>query len=357
MLWPVTKPANSGLYWLDTVHKRFYVELFNNSDFDDCFEAAFLPVLNRSALTKSNFQSVFDLFNDLTNPNQISFKNIFENHAEYQTYFTDTEAEILRPEAIHENLWKASKNLGKFLYEKTIGYACYKNSAPNNECMNLHFTRYKELNGEVCCFCGTEEMMEEREIEVSEGEGIQWRAAYDHYLPKAHYPFLAVDFNNLIPCCEKCNEKAKGEKDIFEWDDIRTPAFNPYRKEPSVSLIANYHSVNGADVMTVNIDDTGDLLWEKADTWNRTFLVLNRVNKRLKRFNSEWLSPLLNGIDNAETAKTALRSESIRCLNNKKEEREAYFRSLCFDEVVTKSDQHITALIEAVQQVYSGRTI
>lgn len=357
MLWSVTKPAGSGLYWLDLVHKDFYISLFHDYDFEYCFSERFKPVLAESSLTKKYFKAVYDLFNSLTETNQDRFKAIYENHAKYQTCFTNTDIDILRSNAVLEDIWKASKQLGKFLYEKTISYACYKNAAPNKECMNQHFTKYKVLNGNVCCFCGTEEMMEEREIEVSEGGATQWRADYDHYLPKAHYPFLAVDFNNLIPCCGLCNKQSKKEKDVLEWEGIRTPAFNPYVIEPPVSLTATYQPVQGTSVMTIDIEDTGDLLFEKADTWNRTFSVLDRVNKRLRRFDSTWLSPVLNGINNVDTAKEALRNESIRCLSNKKEEREAYFKSLCFDEIASKSDQQVTAMIEAVQQVYSSRTI
>lgn len=36
----------------------------------------------------------------------------------------------------------------------------------------------------------------------------------DHYLPKSHYPFLAMSFHNLVPCCHFCNDmSAKGNND------------------------------------------------------------------------------------------------------------------------------------------------
>lgn len=48
----------------------------------------------------------------------------------------------------------------------------------------------------------------------------------DHYLPKSHYPFLAMSFHNLIPCCHYCNDmSAKGNNDpIFP----NTYLENPY---------------------------------------------------------------------------------------------------------------------------------
>jgi len=48
------------------------------------------------------------------------------------------------------------------------------------------------------------------------------REAYDHYLPKALYPFNSINFHNLVPACHECNSSYKTSKD---------PAFTP--KDPA----------------------------------------------------------------------------------------------------------------------------
>ena len=49
------------------------------------------------------------------------------------------------------------------------------------------------------------------------------KSAFDHFLPKARYPFLSVSVYNLIPACDRCNSK-------FKRDDFKAPLFmwNPY---------------------------------------------------------------------------------------------------------------------------------
>ncbi|WP_299978642.1 hypothetical protein [uncultured Pseudoteredinibacter sp.] len=361
MLWQVTKPPASGLYWLDEVHKNFYIELFDGKNFDDCFVDRFQPVLAASVKTKRLFQSVYNLYTALGLAEKIAFQALYQNHLSYQDCFDDTALPVLRPAPGYADLWVAVKKLGGYLYSTTIGLDCFADAAINDPSMDQHYEDYKALNGKVCCFCGTEEMMEERDIVPDEGnpenDEKQWRASYDHYLPKKHYPFLAVDFNNLVPCCQKCNEKAKGEKDLLENGGNRVLAFNPYQDTDGVRLIANYKCDGLKNIMSVEIEGTGCTLEDKGNTWNGTFLVLDRVNKRLNDFDSSWLAPSLNGCDNAETARNALGQEAARCNAVKTTEREGYFKSLCFSEVLTKSDEQISDLLLAVEQIYSGRTL
>jgi len=356
MLWSVTKPIDPGLYWLDTIHKDFYTGLFNGNVFDDCFVASFIAVLDASSKTKRRFQAVFTLFNGLEEPHQNTFKDIYNNHLNYRHYFSNVSVGILRPNEEHDTLWEAVKKLGGYLYATTIDLVCYKTAAVGNPSMDEHYECYKSDNNIVCCFCGTEEMMEERDIEPDEGaendDEKQWRASYDHFLPKKHYPFLAVDFDNLIPCCQKCNEKAKGELDVLEHESVRTLAFFPYHQNEVVTLEATSAMFLEKLNMRVDIVETANTLYEKSDTWNRTFKVLTRVNKRLKRFNESWLAPVLKGVADP---RTKLYQEKVRCEQSKKFERDAYFKALCFGEVATKTDKELTALLETVEQIYSPR--
>jgi hypothetical protein len=356
MLWSVTKPENSGLYWLDTIHKDFYTGLFNGNLFDDCFVDSFAAVLDASSKTKRRFQTVFTLFNGLEESHQNTFKDIYNNHLNYRNYFSNSGVGIHRPAPEHNALWVAAKKLGGYLYETTIDLVCYKTAAPGSSSMDEHFDCFKSENNIVCCFCGTEEMMEERLIEPEDGaedeDETQWRASYDHYLPKKYYPFLAVDFDNLIPCCQKCNEKAKGELDVLEYENVRTLAFFPYHPTEVISLEATSTNFLEKLNMTIDIIETADPSYEKADTWNRTFKVLTRVNKRLKRFNESWLAPVLKGVTDP---RTKLYQEKVRCEQSKKFERDAYFKALCFGEVATKTDKELTALLETVEQIYAPR--
>lgn len=361
MLWTVTKPANSGLYWLDEVYQSFYHQLFDGNMFDDCFIEGFIDVLESSAKTNEKFQAVFDSYNALAEPLKNSVQDIYASHLSYKHCFSSIDIDIASPcEGLNE-FWKKVRSLATYLYSTTLGLVCFNDACDEEADMDVHYEEYKQLNGVVCCFCGTEEMMEERVIEPEDGfeseEEKQWRASYDHYLPKKLYPFLSVDFDNLIPCCQKCNEKAKGEIDVLSADGVRTPAFYPYDREATVELEASLTQVNGAIAMTVDIKDVDGEANAKADTWNRAFKVIPRVNKRLKNFNRSWLAPLFNGVNGIPNVRAALSDEIQRCIDVARDEREAFIKHLCFSEVESRTDEEIEILMTTVQEIYSARRI
>lgn len=70
----------------------------------------------------------------------------------------------------------------------------------------------KNLNLQVCPYCGR------NKINVASYEGKRdSKPPIDHFLPKSKYPFLAVSFCNLIPCCTTCNDICnKGTFDPLE---------------------------------------------------------------------------------------------------------------------------------------------
>lgn len=362
MLWSVTKPPQSALYWLDNVHKDFYRLMFAGNAFPNCFPQAFSPVLQASAKTRVKFQTVYDNYHLLSQPLKIEFNNLFNNHMQWLQYLNNAGRAVFFPSAALTGIWDDVKSLGGYLYSTTLDLVCYKNASHNPvDSMDSHYEQFKNDNGVVCCFCGTEEMMEEREIQPEEGattaDEQQWRASYDHYLPKKHYPFLAVDFDNLFPSCQKCNEKAKGEQDVLHSDDVRTLAFNPFTDLEPVSLAASYEPNNGTLVMRIDIADADDFQNQKADTWNRTFKVLSRINKRLNGFNASLLAPMLNRVQDADTARAKLSEEVSRCRASMKHEREAYFKALCFETIASKSDDDFGAYLETVEQVYGRRKV
>lgn len=70
----------------------------------------------------------------------------------------------------------------------------------------------KRLKLKICPYCGR------NQINVASYERKRdSKPPIDHFLPKSKYPFLAVSFRNLIPCCSTCNDIAnKGAFDPLE---------------------------------------------------------------------------------------------------------------------------------------------
>mgnify|MGYP000006537395 CR=1 FL=1 len=62
------------------------------------------------------------------------------------------------------------------------------------------------LNLSVCPYCN-------RQYIFGTDNNRKVGAQFDHFYSKSKYPYLALSFYNLIPCCPTCN-KAKGEECI-----------------------------------------------------------------------------------------------------------------------------------------------
>jgi len=83
-----------------------------------------------------------------------------------------------------------------------------------------HYQAFIQVNTTgKCPFCGLVDI---------KGVHHSKREAYDHYLPKAIYPFNSINFRNLAPACHECNSTYKLSKDPAYNAAERRKAFYPY---------------------------------------------------------------------------------------------------------------------------------
>lgn len=122
-----------------------------------------------------------------------------------------------------------------------------------------------------------------------ESEDSKYREAFDHYLPKAHYPFLSVNFKNLVPLCHKCNSDRKGEKDPIK---NKKTAFYPFSNNNSHSIQINFQIDKTKDLRNLEREDLQiNLLGEaeKIETWDRLFDIKERYNDTTRGFSKTLL--------------------------------------------------------------------
>jgi hypothetical protein len=116
-----------------------------------------------------------------------------------------------------------------------------------------------------------------------ESEDSKYREAFDHYLPKAHYPFLSVNFKNLVPLCHKCNSDRKKEKDPIE---NKKTAFYPFSNNShsiQISFIIDKtKDLGNLKRQDLQINLIGDT--EKIETWDRLFDIKERYNNTTRGF-------------------------------------------------------------------------
>ena len=83
-----------------------------------------------------------------------------------------------------------------------------------------HYQTFVQTNkAGKCPFCGIGDI---------KGDHHSKREAYDHYLPKALYPFNSINFRNLVPACHECNSTYKLSKDPSRNPAGRRKAFYPF---------------------------------------------------------------------------------------------------------------------------------
>lgn len=145
-----------------------------------------------------------------------------------------------------------------------------------------HYKAFVKVNKiRKCPFCGINDM---------QGQYHSTREAYDHYLPKALYPFNSINFHNLVPACHHCNSSYKTSKDpAYTPKDparaiVRRKVFYPYAVTP---YVINLHvNLQHSDIDNLTPEDIslqfGPLgISEEIDTWKDVYGIEERYKAKL----------------------------------------------------------------------------
>lgn len=152
-------------------------------------------------------------------------------------------------------------------------------------------TYYNDLiiyNGDFkfCLCCG---------LTPVESAESHYREDNDHYLPKAEYPFAAVNFKNLPPLCSKCNKKCKSTNSPFKNQRKSFYAFSPLENEFEITVSINttnptsYLDLKENEVVLTFNNDV-----DKVDTWHWLFQINTRYNEEVRQFSKTELRILAN---------------------------------------------------------------
>lgn len=157
--------------------------------------------------------------------------------------------------------------------------------------LKKHYLEFKKINseGRVCPFCGI------HEYGLTEGES---KDDYDHWLYKEKYPIYAVNFANMVPMCNKCNQTGvKGTADVLHDKDtgLRRASFYPYETNLGVSInVLSFISYEDlTDIQKENfpygyfnllISSNSLYEEEKVVTWKTVFNIETRFNSYLSEY-------------------------------------------------------------------------
>ena len=131
MLFAVEKVEQCGLYWLDEVFQYF----IRNSFITDTYGAGLFPnefstVLNASAKTNRLCEEFHaELWKLEVNERDTLFE-LYQNHQHLLEELGNTAFVAQKHSPCCADVWKKLKELGKYLYESTLGMKCLRET-PN----------------------------------------------------------------------------------------------------------------------------------------------------------------------------------------------------------------------------------
>ncbi|GHC56119.1 hypothetical protein [Roseibacillus persicicus] len=238
-----------------------------------------LEIFHDDSVTKTKLfepiKEIFDLFKTLDPEQKSQFQDWCETNNDIEALCkADPEKQPVTYSQITKldsNLSRKLKAFFKMLYPDVLNLSAVRREFGS---VSDHFQQFIETNdAERCPCCGIERLKNQ----YNKGK----REAYDHFLPKAKYPFNTVNFHNLAPICHDCNSTYKGTKDPLKRRNSRQ-----YRKsfyiyatnhpdlECSLTLRSNKISCLKPSEIDLNFSASG--YETEIEAWDDTFNIRER---------------------------------------------------------------------------------
>ncbi|OGR15403.1 MAG: hypothetical protein A2277_03415 [Desulfobacterales bacterium RIFOXYA12_FULL_46_15] len=138
-----------------------------------------------------------------------------------------------------------------------------------------HYHAFMLVNGTgKCPFCGL--------IDIK-GVNRSKRDAYDHYLPKALYPFNTINFRNLAPTCHDCNSTCKHSKDPAHNATGRRKAFYPYADichAIEITIDLDSPDIDRLEPANIQLTFGPSTVHEEIETWREVYGIDERYKDK-----------------------------------------------------------------------------
>lgn len=180
----------------------------------------------------------------------------------------------------HKDLCDELGSFFKGLYSQSLlGLTAFRDKIG---AIDDHYDAFVKANDEgKCPFCGVSDML---------GQYNSKREAYDHYLPKALYPFNSINFRNLVPACHHCNSSYKTSKDpAFTVKDPARSAhrrrfFYPYRanaQKIEITVTVAHADFKALAPGDISIDFGPPAISEELATWRDVYGIDERYKAKI----------------------------------------------------------------------------
>jgi len=195
-------------------------------------------------------------------------------------------------EANYPNLTEQLASFFKGLYSR-LGLADLRAKIGD---IDDHYKAFSKVNKiGKCPFCGIGELF---------GANHTPREAYDHYLPKALYPFNSANFKNLVPACHHCNSSYKTSKDpTYTPKDpagatMRRKVFFPFAKVHSgidIKVTLPHGDLENMTPAEIDLSFGPAGSAQQIDTWKHVYGIEERYRATLLGVDGKaWLVEVLD---------------------------------------------------------------
>jgi hypothetical protein len=275
-------PLVSQLSRIQEIPSTFFQNIEASAIFDDNLFPAWTDTAFAATDLKAKFKTIYNKYKLIADPlERLKIRNAFLHGNQIQN-LCNNQVGVLCIELndLDESIRTEIDSTFQYLYKTAINYHGFTEFVNDN--LSTAIDRFILANDmQVCPFCGLEG--------YTNLEG-QSRIALDHWLCIDLFPFVAVNFDNLIPIGSKCNERpAKGDTNILKDEHggrIRAyyPFLNHHRINTTFAYINEPSIVPLTDVdWVLNLipNDPGEQYL--FDSWNSIFNILVRYRDYFRK--------------------------------------------------------------------------
>lgn len=238
-------------------------------------------------------ERIHGLFSGLTAAQIYQFQQWYQGNNDLEKVCAnDPAAHLARYADIavtHKNLGQQLAGFFKGLYSQSLLDLAALRSKIGD--IDDHYQTFVSTNNAgKCPFCGIGDI---------KGAHHSKREAYDHYLPKALYPFNSINFRNLAPACHECNSTYKLSKDPVHNPAGRRKAFNPYAAAShnvQIQVTLQHADIDKLMPADITMQFGPVAMVEELDTWKDVYGIEERYKAKLcgEHDGKYWLTQVLD---------------------------------------------------------------
>lgn len=244
-------------------------------------------------------KAIYDLFASLSPQEIDQFKQRYEGNNDLEKVCAnDPATHIARYADIAVNHKDLAAQLGTFfkgLYSQSLLDLAALRAKIGD--IDDHYRTFVQTNtAGKCPFCGMNDLLGPNHIP---------REAYDHYLPKALYPFNSINFRNLVPACHHCNSSYKTSKDpAYTPKDParavhRRAVFYPYKAAAHIielQITLRHSDVAKLTPTDITLQFGPAAITQEIETWKDVYGIEERYKAKLCGENDGkyWLTQVLD---------------------------------------------------------------